>query len=56
MGGKKTQKKHKEAIYDDALGNYDKVWGGNKVLYYRHNNRTMYWIKRASSVGLVRQV
>ena len=46
------------AIYDDTIGKYDKLWGGNEFLYHIHNTRTMHWNIGVSNinVGLVNQV
>lgn len=39
------------AIYDDVLGNYDKLWGGNGLLYRINNTRSMLWDIRMPIVG-----
>ena len=43
-------------IYDDTLGNYHEIWGGNKLLYHGDNTRTMHWRIRAPNMGLVDHV
>lgn len=46
---------HKDAewvvIYDNALGKYGKIWGGNKLLCCRNNTRSMHWNIRAPNVA-----
>ena len=44
------------AIYDDAIGNCDKVWGVKELLYYGNDTNTMHWHIRAPNVGLVNHV
>lgn len=47
---------YRVAIYDDVIGKYDKVWGGNESLCHIDNTRTMRWNTRVSNVGLVNHV
>lgn len=44
---------HKATNYNDALGDHDKIWGGNKLLYYMDNNIIMHWNIKVLNVGLV---
>lgn len=47
---------NKATVYDDTLRNYDKIWGGIKILYHRDNTRIMHWNTIAPNVGSVRHV
>lgn len=44
---------YKATNYTDMLGDYGKIWGGNKLLYHNKNTRTMHWNVKAPNVGLV---
>ena len=44
------------ATYDDMLGNYDKIGGGNELLYHINNTKTMHWNITTPNVGLVNHV
>lgn len=37
--GQALKDAYRVAIHDDALGNFNKIWGGHKVLYQRTNTR-----------------
>lgn len=40
-------------VYDNALGNYDRISGGNEPLYHKDNTRMMHWNIRTPKMGLV---
>lgn len=44
------------ATYDDMLENYDKIEGGNELLYHRDNTKTMHWNITTPNVGTVNHV
>lgn len=29
--------------YNDVIGQHDKIWEGNKLIYHRDNTRTTHW-------------
>lgn len=43
----------KATTYDDVIGKYSHVQGGNELLYHRDNTRTMYWNIKVLNIGLV---
>lgn len=43
----------KVLIYDDVIGKYNEIWGGNELLYNRDNTRSIHGNIKMPNIGLV---